>query len=81
MRGWSSTQRVMGLGFGSTMFRGDRLDAVRALWAGTLLTEVGAQVGVSRQSVYSWVCGAANVVCERQIGRVHARSVPGAMEG
>jgi transposase InsO family protein len=32
-----------------------RLDAVRAVLAGASVTEVAAQVGVSRQSVHSWV--------------------------
>jgi transposase len=32
-----------------------RLDAVRAVLAGASVTEVAAEVGVSRQSVHAWV--------------------------
>ncbi len=32
-----------------------RLDAVRAVLAGASVTEVAAQVGVSRQSVHAWL--------------------------
>lgn len=32
-----------------------RLDAVRAVLAGASVTEVAAQVGVSRQSVHTWL--------------------------
>ena len=32
-----------------------RLDAVRLVLNGELVTEVAAQVGVSRQSVHAWV--------------------------
>jgi len=32
-----------------------RLDAVRTVLAGASVTEVAAQVGVSRQSVHAWV--------------------------
>lgn len=42
-----------------------RLDAVRAVLAGALVTEVAAQVGVSRQSVHTWV------------GRYLSEGVPG----